>query len=31
MSDFFLNETQAQLRKFMFGFSDEFEQKQINE
>ena len=27
MSDFFLNETQAQLQKAMFGFSDEFEQK----
>ena len=27
MSDFFLNETQAQLQKGMFGFSDEFEQK----
>ncbi len=27
MSDFFLNETQAQLQKSMFGFSDEFEQK----
>jgi cytochrome P450 len=25
MSDFFLNETQAQLQKVMFGFSDEFE------
>ena len=27
MSDFFLNETQAQLQKALFGFSDEFEQK----
>jgi len=27
MSDYFLNETQAQLQKAMFGFSDEFEQK----
>ena len=27
MSDFFLNETQAQLQKAMFGFSDEFEEK----
>ena len=27
MSDFFLNETQAQLQKAMFGFSDDFEQK----
>ena len=27
MSDFFLNETQAQLQKAMFGFSDEFESK----
>ena len=27
MSDFFLNETQAQLQKAMFGFSDEFEQR----
>lgn len=27
MSDFFLNETQAQLQKAMFGFSDEFERK----
>ena len=27
MSDFFLNETQAQLQRAMFGFSDEFEQK----
>lgn len=27
MSDFFLNETQAQLQKAMFGFSDEFEKK----
>ena len=27
MNDFFLNETQAQLQKAMFGFSDEFEQK----
>jgi cytochrome P450 len=27
MSDFFLNETQAQLQKALFGFSDEFERK----
>ena len=27
MSDFFLNETQSQLQKALFGFSDEFEQK----
>lgn len=27
MSDFFLNETQAQLQKAMFGFSDDFEEK----
>ena len=27
MSNFFLNETQAQLQKAMFGFSDEFEEK----
>ena len=27
MSEFFLNETQAQLQKAMFGFSDDFEQK----
>ena len=27
MSDFFLNETQAQLQKALFGFSDEFEQQ----
>ena len=27
MSEFFLNETQAQLQKAMFGFSDEFEQR----
>ena len=27
MSDFFLNETQAQLQKAMFGFSDDFERK----
>ena len=27
MSDFFLNETQAQLQKAMFGFSDKFEEK----
>lgn len=27
MSDFFLNETQAQLQKALFGFSDEFEKK----
>ena len=27
MSDFFLNETQAQLQKAMFGFSNEFESK----
>jgi cytochrome P450 len=27
MSDFFLNETQAQLQKAMFGFSDDFEKK----
>ena len=29
MSDFFLNETQAQLQKALFGFSDDFE-KQTN-
>ena len=27
MSDFFLNETQAQLQKALFGFSDDFEKK----
>ena len=27
MSDFFLNETQAQLQLAMFGFSDEFQEK----
>ena len=27
MSDFFLNETQAQLQKAMFGFSDDFEKR----
>lgn len=27
MSEFFLNETQAQLQKALFGFSDEFEQQ----
>ncbi|MBG01661.1 MAG: hypothetical protein CL470_05250 [Acidimicrobiaceae bacterium] len=27
MSEFFLNETQAQLQKALFGFSDEFEEK----
>lgn len=27
MSEFFLNETQAQLQKALFGFSDEFEKK----
>tara|TARA_B100000700_G_C14970724_1_gene821239 strand:+ start:140 stop:1603 length:1464 start_codon:yes stop_codon:yes gene_type:complete len=27
MSEFFLNETQAQLQKAMFGFSDDFERK----
>jgi cytochrome P450 len=27
MSDFFLNETQAQLQKALFGFSDDFERK----